>query len=248
MLTNDIRPEQVRKRPTHIRIMAGISSFCLLLMLSACSAFGGTSTTTIPSAQDLLHNAQLAIAKVSAYHFNLVAQNPGTAGLLTITSADGDIVVPDKLKADAKALVFNNTVAVKIVAIGSKQYVTDPITGQWTTTTGLIDPRTLADPQSGVAAIIGHIQNPSTPKDSSSDGTPCWSIDGTLDTKYLSGITGVNSTGGKTVAITTCIGKADNLPYLIRINGVAAQGDTDKTTRTFKLSKFNEHITINAPI
>ncbi len=221
--------------------------FFLLLILSACS-FGGNSASTIPTAQDLLKNAQAAFLKVTSYHFNLNAQNPGSGGLLTITSADGDILVPDKLKAKADALVFGNTVAVQIVAVGQKQYITDPISGKWTSTTGLIDPRTLADPQSGVAAILGHIQNPSTPTDSSTDGTPCWSINGQLDTKYLSGITGVSSSGGKTVAVTTCIGKADNLPYLIRINGIAVAGDTDKTVRTFKLSKFNEAVIITALI
>lgn len=221
--------------------------FFLLLTLSACS-LGGNSAPTTPTAQDLLKNAQTAFLKVTSYHFNLNAQNPGSGGLLTITSADGDILVPDKLKAKADALAFGNTVPVQIVAIGQKQYITDPITGKWTSTTGLIDPRALADPQNGVAAILGHIQNPGTPTDSSVDGTPCWSIDGKLDTKYLSGITGVSSPGGKTVAVTTCIGKSDNLPYLVRINGIAVAGDTDKTVRTFKLSKFNETLTITAPI
>lgn len=238
---NNHKPTAIQNRSPLTIIM--VFSF---VWLAACG--GSSGTPTIPSAADLLKSARQAILKVSSYHFNLNAQNPGSGGLLTITSADGDIMVPDKLKANAKALVFSNTVEVQLVAIGAKQYVTDPITGKWNETNGLLDPRTLADPQNGVSAIISHIQNPSTPVGSSVDGTPCWSIDGKLDPKYLSGITGVSGSNGKLVAITTCIGKADNLPYLIRINGVAVQGDTDKTTRTFKISKYNEQITIVAPI
>jgi hypothetical protein len=84
--------------------------------------------------------------------------------------------------------------------------------------------------------------------DANVDGTPCWSIDGTLDAQYLAGITGGGAPAGSTVKVTTCIGKSDNLPYLIKMTGIAAQGDTDKTVRTFKLSKFNESLTITAPI
>ena len=158
------------------------------------------------------------------------------------------MLVPDKLKANANALVIGNTVQVQIVAIGDKQYVTDPISGKWTSTTGLLDPRTLSDSQTGVAAILGHIQNPGTPTDSNVDGTSCWSIDGKLDAKYLTAITGVGTPAGTQVNVTTCIGKQDHLPYLIRMSGVTVQGDTDKTVRTFKLSKFGEQLTIVAPI
>ncbi len=190
----------------------------------------------------------ITIKKVTSYHFNLVVDNPGSGSLLAIKDADGDILVPDKLKANADALVFNNLVKVQLISIGQKQYVTDPITGTWTSTTGLLDPRTLSDPQTGVAAILGHIQNPGAPTDSSVDGKPCWSINGKLETKYLTGITGGGVPQGSTVDVATCIGKTDNLPYMIRINGPAVQGDSNKTVRTFKLSKFNESLTIIAPI
>ncbi len=228
-------------RYLHSAILGGF--LALILSLAAC---GGDANT--PSAQQLISQAQAAIQKVSSYHFNLNADNPGSGGLLVIKTADGDVLVPDKLKANADALVIGNAVQVQIIAIGDKQYVTDPISGKWTSTTGLLDPRTLSDPQTGVAAILGHIQNPSTPTDSNVDGTSCWSIDGKLDAKYLTAITGGGTPAGTQVNVTTCIGKQDHLPYLIRMSGVTVQGDTDKTVRTFKLSKFGEQLTIVAPI
>ncbi len=220
---------------------------CLLTLILSVAACGGDSASNTPTAQQLIGKAQAAIQKVTAYHFNLAADKPGTAGLLAITSADGDIAVPDKLKANATALALGNTVQVQLISIGEKQYITDPITGKWTATTGLLNPMTLSDSKTGVAAIIGNIQNPSTPTDSNSDGTACWLINGKLDAKYLAGITGGGAPAGTQVATTTCIGKTDNLPYLIRMNGIVVQGDTDKTVRTFKLSKFNESLTIVAP-
>lgn len=234
------------KKYAHRRLLSlPIVLIILLLLLSACDTGNSSST---PTAQQLIKNAQAAIQKVTSYHFNLVAQNPGAGNLLVIQSADGDVAVPDKLKASANALALNNVVKVQFVSINGKQYITDPITGQWTTTTGLLDARTLSNPQTGVAAILGNIQNPTTPTASKVDNTDCWSINGRLATKYLTGITGGGEPANSTVAVNTCIGKADNLPYLIRISGMAIKGDTDKTVRTFKLSKFGETLSIVPPI
>ncbi len=217
----------------------------LLVILAGC---GGGSSSNIPDAKTLIKQAQAAIQKVSSYHFNLVVDNPGTSATLVIKTADGDIVVPDRLKANANVLILGNVVQVQLITVGSNQYVTDPITNQWQRTTGLLDPRTLSDSKTGVAAILGNIQNPTTPVDANVDGTSCWSIDGTLDAKYLAAITGGGAPAGSIVKVTTCIGKSDSLPYLIKMSGVAAAGDTSKTVRTFKLSKFNESLTITAPI
>jgi hypothetical protein len=221
-------------------------TFALLILAFIIAACGGSNSNT-PTAQQLIKNAQAAIQQVKSYHFNLVAKNLGTGGKLPIQSADGDVLVPDRLKASAKVLVFGSTLAVNIITIDDDQYITDPISGKWEKTTGLLDPRTLSDSKTGVAAILGHIENPSTPVDSNVDGRPCWSIDGRLDAKYLAAITGGGAPAGSKVAVTICIGKSDNLLYQIIMTGVAAQGDTDKTVRTFKLSKFNESLTIEAP-
>lgn len=221
----------------------------VMVVLTACGGSSSTSTnSTTPSAQQLIKNAQAAIQKVKSYHFNLTVDNPGTGSVLTIKSADGDILVPDKLSANANVLVLGNVVQVKLITIDSNQYITDPVTGNWQKTSGLLDPRTLSASNTGVAAILGHIQNPTTPTDANVNGTPCWSINGTLDAKYLAAITGGGAPAGSTVAVTTCIGKSDNLPYQIKMTGIAAQGDNKNTVRTFTLSKFGETLTITAPI
>ncbi len=217
----------------------------LLLLMFFLTACGGSDSSP-PDAKQLIKDAQAAILRVTSYHFKLVTANVGTAAKLPIVSAEGDIVVPDKLKANANALLLGNIVQVQVIAIGNQQYIL--LFGAWQTTTGLLDPRTLSDPQKGVASILGHIQNPSTPTDSTVDGRPCWKINGKLDPSYLAGITGGGAPAGSTDDITSCIGKTDKLPYQIIIKGPAATGDTDKTVRTFTLSNFGENVTIEAPI
>lgn len=223
-----------RRRASFFRYLIPLLAVPALL-LAAC---GGSSA---PNAQDLIKNAQQAIQKVTAYHFNLQTQNIGLTGKLPISSADGDIKVPDRLKATA-SLQGNS---VQIIAIGNRQYIN--LFGGWQSTTGLLDPRALSDPQTGVAAILGHIQNPSQPSDSSVNGTSCWLIKGKLDANYLAGITGGGAPPGTLDDVSACIGKSDNLPYQIIIKGPAAPGDTAQTSRTITLSKFNESININPP-
>src|SRR5436853_5876036 len=126
----------------------------VVLILLSLAAYGGDGGGP-PSAQQLISNAQNAIQKVTSYHFNLAVDNPGTGATLVIKSADGDILVPDKLKANASALVLGNVVQVQIITIGDKEYLTDPITGSWIPTTGLIDPRSLSDAKTGVAVSGG---------------------------------------------------------------------------------------------
>lgn len=232
----------MHKKPLARVLAALCGPLVLLLLLTAC---GGDNNSGTPGAQQLIKNAQAAIQKVSSYHFNLKAQNLGASSKLPIQSADGDIVTPDKLQATANVVFGGATAQAQMIAIGGKQYLN--IFGGWQQTTGLLDPRTLTDSQKGVAAILGQLQNPSTPKDSSTDGTPCWSITGKLDASYLAGISGGGAPAGTKDDVQVCIGKSDNLPYLIVVTGVATEGDSPQTVRTFKLSKFNEKITITAP-
>src|SRR6266849_1125635 len=87
----------------------------LMLVLAACG--GSSSATTVPSAQSLLQKAQTALGQITAYHFNLKAENLGAATQLPIQSADGDIVVPDKLQATANVSFAGATVQAQLIVV-----------------------------------------------------------------------------------------------------------------------------------
>ena len=70
----------------------------LLFLLAAC---GDSPTISVPDSQQLLNQARDAMKQVNSYHFSLTTAHPGTGGGITIQTADGDALAPDKIKAKA---------------------------------------------------------------------------------------------------------------------------------------------------
>jgi len=91
------------------------------------------------------------------------------------------------------------------------------------------------------------VQNVSQPVDDTVNGVPCWRVTGQLNAKYLAFFTGGGVPAGTMLQTSTCVGKADSLPYQLTVKGRAAVGDTTATTRTFSISNYNEHVSIKAP-
>ncbi len=112
---------------------------------------------------------------------------------------------------------------------------------------GVLDPRTLTNPDTGIISLVGKVQNISQPVDDSVNGVPCWRITGQLDAKYLAFFTGGGVPSGTMLQTTACVGKSDMLPYQVKVTGEAAVGDLTNTARTFTLSNYNETIRITSP-
>src|SRR5947207_13478314 len=108
----------MQRHRTVLHSLLHISLPGLLACMLALTACGGSASNT-PDAHTLITQAQAAIQKVTSYHFNLSVDNPGTGGTLIIKTADGDILVPDKLKANANILILGNVVQVKLITIGA---------------------------------------------------------------------------------------------------------------------------------
>lgn len=202
-----------------------------------------------PTTQQLLTTLQKNFRTVSTFHVVMQVDNAGTppAGSIQIRTANGDVIMPDKVSAQANIVLSGQVVGVKLISVGANQYVTDPITGQWRVIKGLLDPRSLTNPNTGLISLVGKVQNVSQPSDDSVNGTPCWRITGQLDAKYLAFLTGGGVPAGTMLQTSACIGKADGLPYEVKVVGMAAVGDTNNTTYSFELSNYNENVSITAP-
>ncbi len=223
------------------------------LLLASCrlpwqhSPFNGASPK--PTAQQLLAAVHKSFSSVSAFHVVMRVQNAGsTAGSqFQIRNADGDVVLPDKIKAQATVILSGQAVTVNLISIGDTQFITDPVTGQWRVIKGALDPRTLTNPNTGIISVVSQLQNANTPTDDTINGIPCWRITGKLEAKTLAFITGGGVPANSVLQTSECIGKNDSLLYQVIVTGQAAASYTPQTTLTFLLSNYNEHVIITAP-
>jgi LppX_LprAFG lipoprotein len=234
------------------------ATFCMacILLISGCSfpwrhhsVNASTANIPTPTAQQLLTALQKNFRAVSSFHVVLQVQNPGAASAnqIQINSADGDVLMPDKVKAQASVVLSGQSVTVNLISAGNNEYITDPITGQWRVVKGVLDPRTLTNPNTGLISLIGKIQHISSPVSDIVNNVPCWRVAGQLAAKNIAFFTGGGVPAGTMLQINACIGKLDSLPYQVTVTGDAAAGDTAQTAYDFALSQYNENISINAP-
>jgi len=242
------------------RILVGRILIFMMLFLASALLFTGCSlpwqhnTTALannpkPTTQQLKAAVQKNFRSVRAFHVVMKVDNPGstTAQQVQIRNATGDVVMPDKVKAQATVILSGQSVTINLISVGGNQFITDPITGQWRVIKGVLDPRTLTNPDTGILSLISKVQNVSQPSDDMVDGVSCWRVTGQLNARYLAFFTGGGVPAGTMLQMSTCVGKADSLPYQLKVIGQAAAGDTAQTTRTFLVSNYNENISITAP-
>jgi lipoprotein LprG len=186
---------------------------------------------------------------VTSFHLSMQTDNLGNTGTgqLLIRNADGDVLLPDKIRAQANVLLSGQVVTVNLISVGTDQFITDPITGQWRVVRGIFDPRALTNPDTGLISLVGKLQHVTGPVVDTVNGVACWRVAGQLPAKDLAFFTGGGVPAGAILQTSICAGQSDGLPYEIRVTGQAAGGDTAHTTRTFLLSKYNENISIVAP-
>ena len=226
------------------------------LLIASCAPPWQHANTAIvsnlgskPTAQQVLTSIQKNFRQVSSFHVTMKVDNLGTSSgsQMQIRSADGDVIMPDKVKAQANVLFSGQPVTIKLISISNAQYITDPITGQWRVVKGVLNASTLTNPHTGIISLSSKLQNVTGPTRDSVNGIPCWRVNGLLAAKYLAFLTGGAVPAGTMLQTSVCAGQSDGLPYQLSLVGQAAKSDTSQTSRIFNISGYNEHTTISAP-
>jgi hypothetical protein len=242
--------------PIRRALICSILTIASALLIVGCSPpWQHTNTANAsnlgskPTAQQVLSAIQKNFRQVSSFHVTMKVDNLGTSSgsQIQIRSADGDVIMPDKVKAQANVLFSGQPVTVKLISIGNIQYLTDPITGQWRVVKGVLNASTLTNPDTGLISLSSKLQNVTVPTDDIVNGVPCWRVNGLLDAKYLAFLTGGGVPSGTMLQTSICAGKSDGLPYQLSVMGQAAKSDTSQTSRIFNISGYNEHTVISAP-
>src|ERR1043166_5858723 len=164
----------------------------VLLALLALSACGDDAST--PGAQSLIQDAQKAINADTAFHFKMEVDHPGTptAGDIGINAADGDVKKPDQVKGTATISMGGPEFAVQFIGIGNQQWILTPLSPNWVPADQYgIDLSKILDPNTGISAVLGAMQNPKNVGDDTIPGDgDCWLFRGIVPSGALAAVVG----------------------------------------------------------
>lgn len=217
-----------------------------LLLAAACGGGGSKSDAGAPDPQALLKSATDATAAVKSFHFKLEHEN-GSLALplnLQLREAEGDVLVPDRLRADVKAKNGSINIDVDAVAIGDRTWITNPFTRRFQElpNTSLFD---TIDPVGLLGVVTSKLENVEVAGSENVDGVDTWRLTGTMPSAALSGV--LPAKGGTSVNFELWVGKNDSLPRRVRLKGVITSDDSSNTTRLINFTKFGQSVDISPP-
>jgi hypothetical protein len=230
--------------------------FAPLLAFALIACGGGDSDSkpssssnapNAPSAADLLQKAGTATKAAKSFHFNFTHEN-GTMPMplgLRLTSAEGDYAAPDRIKAGVKAKAASANLAVDIIAIGDRTWITNPFTRKWQSLpdTTVSD---IADPNAIVGALVSNLKDPKIAGEQDVDGVKTYRVTGTIASGDLrSAFSDVDT--GFTNNVEIWLGTADSLPRRARIAGQLYKDDAPNVMRQVEITKYGAAVDIKAP-
>jgi hypothetical protein len=244
----------------HPKARWGLTWWALALSLGAMFLLSGCGgdTPAVPDPKTLIQDAQKAITTDTTYHYKFKVEHSGTGGSsgFQVTAADGDVVKPDKVQGTGTVAVGGASIEARFIGIGQNQWVlAPPVVSDWTSTKDLnLDlGSALSDPTGAVTTVLSEMKQLKNQGDDTIPGDgDCWVVEGTVPAGALASITGGDPNSTAPLDTTICVAKnldSGKLRQLFELSlkGMAIDGDTAQTTRTFTFTKFNSTVDIEPP-
>ena len=219
-----------------------VATFVLVL---GCGGDDKSSSSNDPS--EILSASVAAVQDLDSFHFKLDHENGSTPMPLSLelTSAEGDIVVPDRLKAEIRAKASALNIRLDVIGIGEETWITNPFSRRWERLPGAAL-REIANPAALVGVLVEALQDVQLAGMTEVDGTSTYHLRGTIDSGALADALPIASPG-HTAAVELYVAESDSLPRRARISGPLSNGEPEDIVRQVDFSRFNEPVTIQAP-
>jgi len=219
----------------------------MVIAAAACGDDDGDETSQEPADVTLARAAE-AIGKLRSFHFVLSHEN-GTTPIafgFDLVRAEGDVVSPDRVRADLRAERGRLTASIKVVAIGKDLWITDPIAGKWQKVGGNLSLRDFLAPDEGVTSLVRNARDPRPAGRETVAGDATQRIAATVASDFIRPLVPV-AEPGIDVAVTLWVGDADSLVRRIRVEGPLTRGERSNVQRLLNLSRFDEPFQIAPP-
>ena len=99
-------------------------------LLAGCG--GGGEKEQELSVEEIVPKTRETTSALRSFHFVFNAENAPTAAAgLNLTFAEGDLVVPDRLRADIAGGLSGVQLTSELVIVGEEDFLKDPFRGDW---------------------------------------------------------------------------------------------------------------------
>lgn len=204
-----------------------------------------TATPTPINPQAILDDCGRAMSALTSFRFRIEHDDNGGTPLaqgMTLTEANGSVVVPDQLAVDFIGTSGNFVVKGSLIAVGEEVYMMNPLSGEWHTASSALNPLEFFDPSQGIAKILAQVENATL----ISHDTAKYRIGGRLPTESLAPLFG-DTAPHSNVDVMLAIDRTHLYLMQARLAGRITPTEEDGLTRTVTLSQFNEPVDIAIP-
>lgn len=227
--------------------MKPLLALALVALLAGCGSAKKTAThSSQPTAASIAQQTAKKTAALKSFHFVYQVKSPPSGGGLVLHSADGDVALPGKLKANVSGTYMHIPLSSQVVFAGGKAYLKNPLSGSWQSFSTSASPTGYFDPSKGVFAVIKRSDALQLSGTTTVDGTTCWRLTGKLPAQDVAGFL-ITKPGSQRVPVELDVGTQDSLLRRIRIEGPVNPSEPKDVERVITLSRFDEPTSITAP-
>jgi hypothetical protein len=185
---------------------------------------------------------------VPQFQFELTHSNGTTTleGGLQLRKASGTVVAPDdSMSLDAEADLGRIFVRVQAIVIGERTWMTNPLTGNWSTIAPQDSPFSFLDPVGLVANVLQQTTDASYAESGSADASKLV-INGKVPAEALEPLVGTVIRGA-TLDTTLVIDAETFLLHSARLSGKLQPNDDESFFRLITFSGFDDDLIILPP-
>lgn len=223
-----------------------------LPLAAACGGDGeeaGPTPASLPPPEEILPKVVERVGALKSFHFRLEHEgglSPIPLGL-KLKTADGDVIVPDRMQAELEAEAGGALVRVEVIGIGEEGWITNPFSREWQPLPKGTTISAIFDPAAGINAIAGSLQEVSVVSVEKVGGHETYLLEGQVDSGVLEAAAPI-AEPGLTVTVKVWVDIEDYTIRQVRLEGPFAPEEPAAIVRILFLSKFDEPISIEPPV
>jgi hypothetical protein len=218
-----------------------IAGLLLALVVAGC---GGGKEAPAPPPRVIVARDVERMASLRSLHFVFKVEHaPSGEPGLTLTFAEGDLAVPDRLRARINGTFARTPIQSEIIIIGGRSFLQDPLTKKWRPFAAAPNPGVLVK---AVPAVIRSARGLRITGSEKVGGADSYRLSGVVRADMVAPLVGAAAIG-RMVPFTIWVGKQDFRLRRVRLEGPVAENEPDGIVRTVEMSKFDEDVTITSP-